>query len=337
MTFFDFIQETWLWVEALSHHQRVEEAAEAAMNLMRGIRDTVIAWWRCARILTIGTLSTVSLLLFAGFIAGLYWEEGATVNAVTGIIAAALLFILSVWWIPLAAVIGVASEIAHGNFRAALTGGGVSGAERWMRIVRGILLWQLIMSFYLTIVPYRNAPTSVPLIALCVLLAALMSSVWKTGDWYKKLIRGAVYFVLATSTLFCFFPSTAAAVRNTIKQADTDMARRIRQDGIVWGAVKQVWSIGFGKSEAEASGSAMTVKANVLPAGNYTQFLEGGAMTDYIQPTGAYDIESPDMEFDLITIQGRVVASLDKANWPANGEPFRIVAIKKQRLTIKVS
>jgi len=325
MTFYEFITEGWLWIQEFAHHLRIEESIEAVRSHMNDARDRVVAWWSYGRRLAFWGMMAVLVLNLAGFILGWIFDTGIF-NAIVGLIIAPIILIMLAWWAPLAGVIGMAAEIVNGRFKSALQGG-AKWAEGWMKIALGILMWQLIITFFLSFVPYWKAPSRVPIIALSALLILLTSYSWGSSKRYQKIIRGTVITIFTFNTAFCFVPATAKAISARLDKLDSTIARAVNT-----GEIAQLVL-----PNAEASGTMMEIKVKILPTGNYVHLLEGGAMTGYIQTADVYTIESPDMEFDIITMQGRVVASLDKANWPPVGEPFKIVAINKQKLTIKVS
>lgn len=77
------------------------------------------------------------------------------------------------------------------------------------------------------------------------------------------------------------------------------------------------------------------ISATVMPQGEYRYVIDEGDSTKWLEAVGEYDIKDSDMEFDIVTLGGKLITSLEREKWPKN-EPFRIVAIKKQNLMIKV-
>jgi hypothetical protein len=235
------------------------------------------------------------------------------------LLIAPIILIILAWWIPLAGVIGMAAEIVQGKWKTSLQGG-AKWAEGWLKIALGILLWQLILSFFLSVVPYWNAPARVPIMALSALLFILTSYLWGSGKGYRKIIRGSVITIFALNVVFCFWPATAKAVATRLDKADSITARQVERGGII------------GLVIPSADASTGSIKPIELDKGIYPINQGMGEISGWIEPQGAgrYWIDSPDGGFLILTPGGAKIHSSDVARWPKSG-PFKVYALTDQR------
>lgn len=91
----------------------------------------------------------------------------------------------------------------------------------------------------------------------------------------------------------------------------------------------------FGYNTEDSNGR--TIKPLILKSGKtYGHVLEAGESSMWLESSTKYDIVSPDMNFDLINIKGKITPSFQKEDWPI-GEPFQIMALTtRQKLTVTV-
>lgn len=314
MTLLEFIALTWELIQAETNNLELD-------GYMRGARDRVVAWWNFGRQFVITGLIAVLALNVAGFILGWIFDTGIF-NAIVGLLIAPIILIIIAWWTPLAGVLGIASEIVHGQFKSALQGG-VKWAEGWMKIALGILMWQLILSLFLSVAPYWNAPTRVPIIALSALLFVLTSYIWGGGTFYRQIIRFSVIAIFVLNTVFCFIPATAIAIGAWWIKTDTSMARKVERDGIIQMVFPNAEASTFGISPIE------------LQKGIYPLSQGAGELSSWIEPQGSgrYWIDSPDGGFFILTPGGAKIPSSDVARWPKSG-PFKVYALTDQKNSI---
>jgi len=311
MTIWEFITITWEWIQAETNNLGLE-------GYMGGARDRVVVWWNFGRLVAIVGLITVLALNLVGFLLGWIFDTGIF-NAMVGLLIAPIILIILTWWTPLAGVIGMAAEVVQGRFKSALQGG-VKWAEGWMNIALGVLLWQLIVSFFFSVVPYWNAPSRVPIIALCALLIVLTSHLWGSNKLYRKVIRYSVIFVFAVNTIFCFVPATAKAISARWDKADSTIARKVERSGIVQLVLPN------------AEASSYSINPIELQKGIYPLSQGAGELSGWIEPQGSgrYWIDSPDGGFLILTPGGAKIPSTDVARWPRSG-PIKIYALTDQK------
>jgi len=311
MTIWEFITLTMEWIQAEVNNLGLGDQ-------MRAARNRVVAWSNFGRRLAFWGMIAVLVLNLAGFILGWIFETGIF-SAIAGLLIAPIILIILAWWTPLAGVIGIAAEVVHGRFASVLEGG-AKWAEGWMKIALGILMWQLIISLFLSVVPYWNAPSRVPLIALSALLILLTSYIWGGGKTYRKVIRGSVIAIFALNILFCFWPATAKAVATRLDKADSTTARQVERGGIV--------RLLIPNADASTGG----INPIELQKGIYPLSQGAGELSGWIEPQGSgrYWIDSPDGGFLILTPGGAKIPSSDVSRWPKSG-PFKVYALTDQK------
>jgi|GEM_PF-2088495 len=230
MTTKEFLQLTWVWLITQYKKGELDDAIAKMRRVIRLSREGAKQWWGWAKFLALwGVLASI-LLMIIGIGLGWLIDTGYP-NAIAGLLVAPLLFILLVWWTPLAAIIAVIHELAEFRYKG-LPGVAVAKAKFWLGLTCGILLWQVIASLALTFIPYWNAIVCLPILMLLALAMALIGIRWGNLPNYRKIIKSLVIGAFVTQVAVCFFPHTATALHNWMGKADQRVAINIETKGL---------------------------------------------------------------------------------------------------------
>ncbi|MDP3043646.1 MAG: hypothetical protein Q8N21_04560 [bacterium] len=223
MTIWEFLVLTWQWLGVEYEDGQIANLRE----VINDSRDRVEQWWRWGRRITLLVIIISFGLSLISIGLGVWLKNGVP-NAIVGILIAPFLFIMVVWWTPLASIFGVVVEIIYLRFKTAPEKA-LQYAKLWLGIVASILMWELIICFAFTYVPYWNKPSRIPGMLLCSLIIAITGIKWMRKPWYKKIITAMVIFMLAANVVACFLPKAAQAVPERISKIDEKGATILRE------------------------------------------------------------------------------------------------------------
>ncbi|MFH0775588.1 MAG: hypothetical protein V2A53_08905 [bacterium] len=203
------------------------EASEIYNAITQNSRRRIEDWWGWTRTITlVGVIASFTIFFFS-VLAGLIWKTGIFVT-VSGLIIAPILFIMLAYWTPIAALVGAVIKVLDLKFFG-IVEGGKEYAERWLKIISAFLLWELIVSFFLSVVPYWNNPATIPLIGLCAVIMGFMGYVWGRDLWYRTALKTAVVVVFFVNIIFCFFPLCGKALSERANIFDKEMSTSIKK------------------------------------------------------------------------------------------------------------
>lgn len=156
--------------------------------------------------------------------------ETGWITALTGLITAIALgaILIQPIYPALALLIGALWAIV--NLRISFVPKtAIEFGEKYLKAVAAILLWELIIIFYLSIVPVWQNPKALPLVALSAFVAILMAYVWDfKGRFFKGFALFCVVAVLVIKTLSFYYPLTSEAINEKTPKIDETMAEYIR-------------------------------------------------------------------------------------------------------------
>jgi hypothetical protein len=210
----------------------------------------------------------------------------AWLTALAGVLLALILGILLLRpvYMAIALVLGVSWQVIHLRLHPGTAiDVGIAWAKTHLNIVAGVLLWELLIVFYLTVFPTSQNPRALPIVALCALLLALMGYYWgMKGIGFRKIIFSFVVIFMIFQTSSFVFPNAARAIGNKFPGWDNALTEWVKSPSFPsWGA---------GHSAARAS-------RNSLKRETLEVQLHPGVWTAAIYPpptTRRYHINAPD-------------------------------------------
>ena len=220
MTWAEFFITVFQWVYA-----ETQNLPHLTNQLINQIRPHARRFWRQFLELAAATIIIPVFLICLDF----YFKTGWP-TALAGMLLAGTLTVLlfKPVYIGLSALIGVVWELSHLRVRTA-PDIAVKFGESYLRIVAGILLWELIICVYLSFVPIWTAPTLVPKVALLAAVLALTGIVWGLrGVITKRLIVGIVGMLFIIFTISFFIPKTSQAVKEKGGKGDEKTAEWVK-------------------------------------------------------------------------------------------------------------
>lgn len=99
----------------------------------------------------------------------------------------------------------------------------VKSVGNYLRIVGGILLWELLLTLYFSVVPISNNPRAIILVILITFIVALFWAVYGISPSPHRIYASVVSVFLIT-TLSLFFPKTFAATIGLRVRLDEKLA-----------------------------------------------------------------------------------------------------------------
>lgn len=233
ITIWEFLALTWEWIMAEYRagafndaiqwtDQRINEVAQMVRNAINTTQTVAEQWLAMAILTTIVGLSISTVIFLLGILISGFVNAG-WVNAIAGLLIAPILFILLVLWTPLAFLLGVVIEITHLRFKNA-PAAAVKYAQMWLKLIAGILFWQVIVSLAFTFIPYWNAPSRIPVIILLSLAMAFMSIRWGRFAGSQTIIKILVVLMFLIQVTVCFLPTAATALHSKLGKTDLAFA-----------------------------------------------------------------------------------------------------------------
>lgn len=221
MTWPEFFIIVFQWIYA-----ETQNLPQLTNQLIDQIQPHARRFWRQFLVLAAATILIPIFLIGFDF----YFKTGWPTALAGMLLAGALTIILfKPIYIGLAALIGVVWELSHLRIRTA-PDVAVKFGESYLRMIAGLLLWELIICVYLSFVPIWTNPTAVPKIALLAAVLALTGVVWGLkGLITKRLIVGIVGMLFIIFTISFFIPKTSQAVKEKGGKWDEKIAGWVKK------------------------------------------------------------------------------------------------------------
>jgi len=182
-------------------------------------------WWKWTKRLTLWGVPIILACFIICLLIGIF-AKSAVPFSVLGLLVVIPLAVIMWAWLPLTLALGSVYKKIKG---AEITSSGEVIAKAHLKATAVILLWVLIVSFVLTIVPYWNNWTKVFPIALTTLLLAFSAIVWQGKPWHRKMIIAVAIAVFAWNTGICFLPKTGKAICTRFNNWDISLAKSIKK------------------------------------------------------------------------------------------------------------
>lgn len=218
MSIIEYFTLLWEWLQEEYMDGRINEYIIHMREVINNSRNRINQWWTFGLFITLWFFVGSVALFFLSAILGLIYETGVF-NSIVGIIVALPLFVIFAWWTPLSAIIGILSELIHGNIKCAPDRAFQYG-EKWLGFVASLLMWELIVAFALSYIPYWNQPARIPGIILCALIIAITGIKWMRRPLYRTVITGLVILIFIGNIWACFFPRSAQAIQTRLNRWD---------------------------------------------------------------------------------------------------------------------
>ncbi|MEK7203119.1 MAG: hypothetical protein AAB653_02275 [Patescibacteria group bacterium] len=203
-----------------------EQLLTSGQTLAQYSHDRVETWWGWTRVITfVGVVASFAIFSIS-VLAGLIWKTGIFVT-VSGLLITPMLFITLAYWTPLVVLVGAVAMALKLKFFG-IVENGKEYAERWLKIIAAFLLWELIVSFFLSVVPYWNNPAIIPSLGLCAVLMGVMGCVWGRDRWHRTALKTAVVVVFFVNIAFCFFPLCGKAISAKVGTLDKGITMFIK-------------------------------------------------------------------------------------------------------------
>jgi hypothetical protein len=230
----EFFIVLFQWLQMQSEKDEVKKFID-------GSKERLISWWGVAKKLSLWLSIIIFLLIVIGIAIG-YHSQSNTFMAILGIIIATILLILLSVWIPLAALIGAAIGTLRGitvnineliKLPEKITDSSLKYAHSYLDLLLAVLMWELIVTFFLSVVPFWNNLRAMVMIILCSLLFALMTKKWGGKTWYKSVVYTVVTLMFVIEISACFFPNTVHAAYNRITNFDNPLSISVKEKTVI--------------------------------------------------------------------------------------------------------
>lgn len=204
MTFFEwfdkFMQALLLVVEDMA--KKLPDWLKVTKDKVKEfIGDQAKAWWAKTVYVTKWTIIASLVLVTLAFIIG-YYQKTGMYFAIAGLGIGVILLIMLIYWTPLAVVVGVIVEL-----KVNVVSSGEKYVKWWMNFILGVLIYELIICFAFSVLPFWNDMARIPLIALSALIITLMGVKWGNPAQYTKALRAIVVLVLVANITVLVFPT----------------------------------------------------------------------------------------------------------------------------------
>jgi hypothetical protein len=137
---------------------------------------------------------------------------------------------ISVVLLLLTAPIGLILETLILAVRGGFTRAGIG--ERYVRVVLGILLFELSMTLFIGLVPIRNNLAALPLFVVAALVLAILGLAGTKTAFTRKFIAAVATIAVIFFTFSFFFPQSSASMIAVRGKFDKELAEAVNSSGL---------------------------------------------------------------------------------------------------------